>query len=348
MEQSVPHARAELVGHYFPNGIPELWCPLLTHYSPEGSIDRERTHAHMKWLRPYVRALLAPGSTGDGWEMEVSEQHTLISMLCEEAEKQSYWLMIGVLRTERGAARGAIEEILSTLGIQATGEIANRLRSRRICGFTVTPPRGAELTQTEIARELSDILDLGVPTALYQLPQITENEMSPQTVRALAARYPNFYLLKDTSGSDRIALSSQDLGNVFLVRGAEGDYARWHHAADGPYHGFLLSTANSFARELSQVLNFLHKGRKDDAIALSQRISAVVTAVFQQAATLPFGNAFSNANRALDHQRAYGSAAQNVPLPRTHSGETLPSDLVEFAEEQLKLHGFAMERGYLT
>ena len=64
-------------------------------------------------------------------------------------------------------------------------------------------------------------------TSVCQLPQVTGNEMSPAIVAALAARFSNFYLFKDTGGNDRVAESGLELDGVFLVRGAEGDYARW-------------------------------------------------------------------------------------------------------------------------
>ena len=78
------------------------------------------------------------------------------------------------------------------------------------------------------------MLGLGYPIALYQLPQVTENEITPETVAELASRFPNFYLFKDTSGEDRVALADLDLQGVFLVRGAEGQYHQWPRAVGGP------------------------------------------------------------------------------------------------------------------
>src|SRR2546422_5287420 len=44
---------------------------------------------------------------------------------------------------------------------------------------------------------------------------------SPELVASLARQFPNFILLKDTSGADHVALSGQKLENVFLVRSEE-------------------------------------------------------------------------------------------------------------------------------
>src|SRR5207248_10885345 len=104
----------------------------------------------------------------------------------------------------------------------------------------------------------------------------TWNEMQPELVTALAREVPNFILFKDTSGADHIALSGQKLENVFLVRGAEGDYARWLRAAKGPYDGFLLSTANCFGFQFHQLVEDLAARRVKAAQELSARLTACI------------------------------------------------------------------------
>src|SRR5207245_10667771 len=114
------------------------------------------------------------------------------------------------------------------------------------------------------------MLQSGMPIARHQLPQITLNEMHPELVATLARQFPNFILFKDTSGADHVALSGQKLENVFLVRGAEGDYIRWLKAAKGPYDGFLLSTANCFARQFHQLIEDVAARRLKAAQARSE------------------------------------------------------------------------------
>ncbi len=327
-------SRAELVAEYFPTGIPRLWCPLLTHYDAAGRIDAPRMRAHLHHISPWVRSFLAPGSTGDGWEMNDEERSRLLSLLLEVAGQIDARVLVGVLRTERGEAYRSVQEI------------ATQMPSDRVCGFTVTPPRGADLAQDTIKEDLAEILSLGHPTALYQLPQITENEMSPHTVSELAERYQNFYLFKDTSGADRVAHSGESTSDVFMVRGAEGDYARHLKAAGGSYDGFLLSTANSFPEELSQVIDLVQSGTLTEARSLSTRVEAVVTAVFQSVASLPFGNPFANANKAVDHVRAFHPRSTAVAPPMTHSGERLPLQAVELAERLLQEQDLLSQTGY--
>jgi 4-hydroxy-tetrahydrodipicolinate synthase len=343
---TVHQRRSALIQTLFPQGMPRLMCPLLTHYTADGSLDTARISAHISHMRPWVSAFLAPGSTGDGWEMGASESDALLGFLAEEAQRQDFSLMAGVLRTEPGTVVPAIQAVLDRFAGGSAD--AAELARNKICGFTVTPPKGADLPQEIIRAELEAIARTGAPIAIYQLPQITENEMSPDTVATLVAKYPNVYLMKDTSGEDHVVLSGVDLDNLYLVRGAEGDYAKWIAANGGYYDGFLLSTANSFAAPLGEMISLLVDGKVDAATRLSQRVSRVVAAVFAEAGKLSFGNAFANANKAIDHHYAWGPATATVDPPMTHSGNRLPDSLITLAGERLAAEGFDVGGGYMN
>src|SRR5689334_7468210 len=75
--------RAEFMRRLFPEGVPPLWCPLLTHYTPEGAIDKTRIAAHCHHLSPYVKGFLIPGSTSDGWELNDDEFWQLLEIALE-------------------------------------------------------------------------------------------------------------------------------------------------------------------------------------------------------------------------------------------------------------------------
>lgn len=337
--------RDAIIATLFPAGIPHLWCPLLTHYCAEGSLDSTRIAAHIRHMRPWVSAFLAPGSTGDGWEMSPEEGVTLLDFLLAEAVRQDFSVMVGVLRTEPGTVVPAITAFCRRVTGGDTSP--ETLASQRVCGFTVTPPKGADLDQSVIRTELEAIARTGVPLAIYQLPQITRNEMSPATVAELVAGFANVYLMKDTSGKDAVALAKPDLDNLFMVRGAEGEYSRWIRSNGGAYDGFLLSTANSFAADLGRMIALLLAGQIAQAEEISARVSAVVSALFTEAAKLPFGNAFANANKAFDHYFAWGPEADSRPAPMTHSGNRLPRELLDLARVQLQVHGFDTGSGYM-
>ncbi len=245
--KKISQQRQNLVRELVSGEMPRLWCPPLTHYTSDGSLEQERIAAHWASMVPNVNAFLVPGSTSDGWEMSDEEIRALLNFSIELAAKLDALLLVGVLKSNVSSMGEAIAETLTMLkqkaGVKDPIEV---LKRTRVCGFTVCPPHGADLTQEQIQADLETVLALDLPTAIYQLPQVTGNEMSPALIARLAERYPNFFLFKDSSGSDRVALEDRGQSGVFLVRGAEGHYAAWLRESDGPYHGLLLSTANCF------------------------------------------------------------------------------------------------------
>lgn len=341
--------RKKMVGEIFPDGIPVLWCPALTHYKIDGAIDKQRMRAHIATMAPRVKSYLVPGSTGDGWEMEEDEVRDLLSLMVELASDYNLKILVGILKTDTGAACQTIMDTMQWLA-KLTGGKNNRecLAKSGICGFAVCPPKGAAVAQEAIRQKLCSILELGLPTALYQLPQITENEMFPETVAYAAAHYSNFYLFKDSSGNDKVALSGLDVGGVFLVRGAEGDYTRWLRCSRGPYDGFLLSTANCFAKQLCDILSLISSGGLKEAESISDTISQAVKEVFDCVAGIPAGNAFTNANKAMDHFFAFGKNAADVPAPRLHAGISIPDTTIRAVGAILLKHDLLPDKGYLT
>lgn len=329
--------RRELQAELFPQGIPRLWCPTLTHFRATREPDAARIRAHLAVLAPYVRGILVPGSTGEGWEMSDADIRGLLNIVLEAAAELNVRVLIGVLKT-------SVEEVLA--GLDAMEDLRTH---RAVAGFTICPPKGSDLGQREIRESLARVLARGWPTALYQLPQVTQNEMSAETVAALAREFPNFILFKDTSGADRVAQSSLEFGDVFMVRGAEaGGYARWPRVAAGVYDGFLLSTANVFARELSEMLGMLDAGDFAGAQSLSAKLEEVVGAAFAAVADFPSGNAFANANKSLDHCMARGALAASFDPPLLYSGVRLPVEFIERAAELLRSHDLQPARGYLA
>lgn len=340
-------ARSALLRRLLPDGVPTLWCPLLTHYDDDGRIDFVRIRRQLDFLSPSVRGFLVPGSTGDGWQLSDDEAQQLLAGVVEMAIERRLALLIGVLKPSGEAMHATMARTLRWLQQRAgSDDPLTALRSASVAGFTYCAPHGAALTQAEIAGVLDSLLATGLPASLYQLPQVTGNRIAPETVRTLAARHANLLMLKDTSGEDRVAESG--LTDLFLVRGAEGGYSRHLKLGGGRYDGFLLSTANGFGPQLAELIEHLRQGRRHEADALSARLEAAVNEVFAAAAPLPYGNAFTNANKAIDHFMAHGPGAADVMPPRLHSGERLPGGLIATTGAALVRHGLLPARGYLN
>jgi dihydrodipicolinate synthase/N-acetylneuraminate lyase len=338
--------RESLVATMFPTGVPSLWCPPVTHFGPDGSLDRSRTASHLAAIAPYAKGIMVPGSTGEGWDLDDLQIRELLATVLQLARHLDLRVLIGVLRRDVSQMLAVIEGTVSWL-CDESGQNAGMaaMLDNHVVGFTVCPPSGPELSQADIRDGLAAVLELGHPTALYQLPQVTGNEMSPETVAQLADQYPHFYLLKDTSGEDRVAVSQVDLQGVFLVRGAEGKYDRWLRRCGGPYDGYLLSTANCFARELAEIME-LSDTDPSAATRLADRVENTVNRCFQIVENYPAGNPFANANKVVDQVMAFGNAAVRKPPPYLHGGVQLPLEFVQQACDVLAQYELLPAAGY--
>jgi 4-hydroxy-tetrahydrodipicolinate synthase len=325
-----------------------LWCPLLTHYRDDGNIDFDRMSVHLGQVTPWVRGYLIPGSTGDGWELDEEETLAVTEFAVRQAQAQGLSLLVGLLRTETSVVKKTLESMLLLLErMTGTADARQRLDEARVCAFAVCPPKGATLTQQEIHTSLSELMETGLPMALYQLPQLTDNEVAPETFEGLAVKHANLIFFKDSSGHDRIAASSVDTGGVFMVRGAEGEYARWLKFAGGPYDGFLLSTANYFPAELHKLIKAVETGNMGLAHEISARLTAVVRQVFELVKPLPHGNHFTNAAKAIDHYRAFGALGRTKEGPMLHAGVRLPQQVITETGAVLDRFELMPHEGYL-
>ncbi|MBL4885256.1 MAG: dihydrodipicolinate synthase family protein [Planctomycetaceae bacterium] len=329
--------------------FPRLWCPPLTHYKPNGEIDAARITAHWQFMKPHVNAFLVPGSTGDVWEMDDAEIKAVLSLSLELAQKQGSQLLLGALKPDASSTLNCIEEMLSQLkAFSGKQDSQEAMLACNVVGFVICPPRGKEISEQEMESAIRSVLNLGLPTAVYQLPQVTENEMPAELVSRLSEAYPNLKLLKDSSGEDKVANEIHANTPLFLVRGAEGNYANWLQETGGPYRGLLLSTANSFPSQLRKIVDSLEAGEIDKAQEISDQLTSVVARAFDLVASLPDGNAFANANKAFDHFMAWGDAAHSAPLPRLHAGSSLPEEIIHQVENILQQADLLPSQGYLS
>jgi dihydrodipicolinate synthase/N-acetylneuraminate lyase len=118
--------------------------------------------------------------------------------------------------------------------------------------------------------------------------------------------------------------------------------------AGGPYHGFLPSTANVFAAQYSAIQAMLDEGLADKAARLSGRITRVVEGCFKLVEGFPTGNAFTNANKVLDHIMAFGEEGLHRDPPLLYSGVPLPAKYIEHAAGLLRQEELFPVHGYLS
>ena len=339
--------RGTLAGTLFPEGIPRLWCPLLTHYREDGTIDIDRMIAHMHQISPDVEGFLIPGSTGDGWRLDDEQSLILVDCAVSMARRTGSHLLLGVLRPDARSMTALIDSMLRFLkkktGIEADMDC---LIAAHVSGFTVCPPSGRGDDQEAIYDELAAVADTALPLALYNIPFITKSELAPAAFQRLVARYYNIFLFKDSSGKDLIAHASVDHGGVFLFRGAEGNYADALKDNGGAYDGLLLSTANCFAGELAAIIDYVERGAFPAAAHLSDAITHVLTEVNRLTAPLHSGNLFAATMKAIDHFYAFGPGAVRKKGPLLYGGLRIPEGVIRTTGELLRQFDLMPARGY--
>ncbi len=310
-----------------------LWAPILTHYDDGGSVDLGRMRAQIRSLSGSVTQFLLAGSTGDGWEID---DHALGS-LAGLAEVAGIKLLFGALR------RTTDEVVRSARMLEAA--LADSAGNAVIVGLTICPPVDPAASQDRILDHIARIRsETRLPLAVYQLPQVTGCAIEPSTMRRIAAD-PRVAMFKDTSGGDRITTAGA-ADPLVRLRGAEGGYAK-ALLPRGTYDGWLLSSGNAVPDLLRQVAELSRHGRIAEADVVSEKAERIVRQLFSAAEPLPFGNAFSNANRAADHIRAYGRAWRDAPA-RTASGNILPRSLLTTAYELFEAENLLPSKGYLA
>ena len=109
------------------------------------------------------------------------------------------------------------------------------LQHSNVVGFTVCPPKGSHLDQEAITEALTRVAERGLTLALYQLPQVTGNEMSPETVRELAIRHSGTVV---QAGEPISVAAEYDI----IVCGGNAAFSImpcWHHLGD--HHSGMLT-----------------------------------------------------------------------------------------------------------
>lgn len=143
MKESSREVRRLLVKSIFPQGVPQLWCPTLTHFSSAGVVDEGRTEAHLDHLRHHVRGILVPGTTGEGWEMKDDETRRLLEIILPLASQGKFQVLIGVLKTDIESTRQTILDTIAWLKKRADeSDYLSALKASHVTGFTICPPQG--------------------------------------------------------------------------------------------------------------------------------------------------------------------------------------------------------------
>jgi len=346
--------REAILNTILPDTPFHLWVPALTHYCEYGEgvrIDESRMLAHGREMARDVKLWMLAGTTGDGWDLSDGQVERLLQLaLSDEFRSLGARVLMGALRPATDEALGLVERIRSVLGLRDGASMEARVQAlaeRGLAGITICPPVGEGVSQDEIYRHVARVCaEGGLPVVVYQLPQVTGNRIEPATLAALVAEHESIVLFKDSSGEDEVARSGR-AWPMPLLRGAEGDYIRQLKELGGSYDGWLLSSGNAFGPRLRRMADFAGAGRFEEAVRIAETLTALMDRLFEAVGDAPSGNAFSNANRAVDHLRAGGPRWAESPPPLLRDGTRLPRRILERTAQLLAEAEAFPNEGYL-
>ncbi len=160
--------------------VPKLWVPLLSHFQEDGlSIDTNRTKRHLQEIAQNVGGVLIPGSTGEGWEMELPARLSLLEQVLPLIKDNELAISIGILRTSSERVFSDLDSITARLMVWSQKkQLKQALDYYNIKGFTICNPKGTNISQDLLIAFWEKVLTLGYPMIFYQLPQVTGNELN--------------------------------------------------------------------------------------------------------------------------------------------------------------------------
>lgn len=86
----------------------------------------------------------------------------------------------------------------------------------------------------------------------------------------------------------------------------------------------------------------------DEATDLSDRLTQMIEQIFALVTDMPEGNAFANANKAVDHYMAFGEDARLTRPPMLHVGMPIPKDVILRVGDVLESAHLIPDTGYLN
>ena len=92
---TVHDQRETLIRHFYPNGMPNLWCPALTHVHDDGSFDMRRMESHLRRVADFSTGWLMFGPTGHGDQLSDDGVITLLNWASRSAARNNAFLMVG-------------------------------------------------------------------------------------------------------------------------------------------------------------------------------------------------------------------------------------------------------------
>lgn len=310
--------KQRMIERLFPNSMPKLWCPLLVQYNSSGEFDEPYINAHLTHLSNDLNAIMIAGTNGDGWALSDDELMSLLTIILPTARKHGLSIFIAILKSDYSVALASIKRLLDWLCENAnTSDPQQALEYYNIKGIFISNPHdNSQLSQEDMKAGLRPILSLSIPLGFYQIPLITQSEIAANTLAELSQEFNNLLFFKDTSGTDKVICSSEDMHGLIFFRGPDESYPRWLNFGDkptGPYNGLISGASNSLAKMQLGILGEIAINNMNAAVQQCDAMATMIGEIYELAKThMPKDTFFIVTYKVIDHFYAYGPNAGKV------------------------------------
>ena len=254
----------------FFGSIPALVTPFTA-----GRVDEAAYRVLIEWQIDEGSTGLVPcGTTGENATLTPEEHHRLIAIAVEQA-------------------RGRVP-VIAGCGSNNTAhaiELTNAAKAAGADAALHVPPYYNRPNQDGIYAHLAAVADLDIPIMLYNVPSRTITDISVETMGRLS-RLPNIVGVKDATGNlARVSAQRAACGEAFVQLSGNDDMALGFSAMGGV--GCISVTANVAPRLCAQFQEAIREGRREDALALQDRLYPLHDAMFSDASPGPAKYALS-------------------------------------------------------
>jgi 4-hydroxy-tetrahydrodipicolinate synthase len=254
----------------FFGSIPALATPFAA-----GRVNEAAFRVLVEWqIDEGSNALVPCGTTGEGATLTDDEHRRLIEITVE-------------------VGRGRVP-VIAGCGSNNTAHAVELTRAAKEAGADAAlhvPPYYSRPNQEGIYAHLAAVADLDIPIILYNVPSRTITDIAVETMAKLS-RLPNVIGVKDATGNiDRVSAQRQACGEEFIQLSGNDDMALAFNAMGGV--GCISVTANVAPRLCAQFQEAMREGRREEALALQDRLFPLHKALFSDASPGPVKYALS-------------------------------------------------------
>lgn len=244
---------------------------LVTPFKKNGSLDEKALRNLVEFqIKGGVQALIPVGTTGESATLTYKEHYRVFDIVIEQAN--------GRVKIFAGTGSNNTAEAI---------EQSQRAKKAGADAVLVVGPYYNKPTQEgyfQHYRKISETVD--IPVIVYNVPGRTGGNIEASTILRMASEIPNIMAVKEASGNmaQIMEIARHKPSGLSLLSG--DDALTLPMMAVGA-DGCISVVANEVPREFSELVTHCLRGRWDKALAMHNKLLALMNANFIEANPIP-------------------------------------------------------------